>query len=117
MVRRSDANDNACLSDRQRADAVDNGDVVDAPTFPDLVADLGHGELGGWRIRLVFEMRHLPTAAMIADSPDEGRDGAGTRVSNQRLCESGIERLRLNAKPRVTTTTHGGYQRQLVAIV
>src|SRR5688500_9913204 len=92
-VRRGNADDDACLPDRERADAVDNGDVVDSPPVADLVADLRHGELGGWRIGLVFEMRNCSTAAMVAHGPDERRDGAGAGVSNQRLRESGIERV------------------------
>src|SRR5688500_765077 len=98
-VRRGDADDYACLPDRERADAVDYGDVVDTPPLADLVANLRHGELGGRRIRLVLEMGNRATAAVIAHRPDERRDGAGARVSNERLGESGIERFRLNAKP------------------
>src|SRR5215216_5200175 len=81
-VRRSDADDDARLPDRQRADTVDDGDVVDSPTFPNLVADLHHGQFGGRRIGLVFEMRHRPIAGMVSYGSDERGDGAGTRVSN-----------------------------------
>ena len=62
---------------------VDNGDVFfDAPV-PDLVAYCAKTELGGLRIRLLFDMCHCSIAAVIAHGPDERRDGAGTRVSNQ----------------------------------
>src|SRR5687767_489705 len=81
-VRRGNADDDTCLPDRERADTVDNGDMVDPPPFANLVADLRHGELGGRRIRFVFEMRHRATTPMVAHGPDERRDGAGSRVSN-----------------------------------
>ena len=62
----------------ERADAMNDGHVVDAPTFPNLVADLRHGQFGGRRIRFVFEMRHRSPAAVVAHGPDERRDGAGS---------------------------------------
>ena len=39
-VRRGNADDDARLPDRERADTVDYGDVVDAPSLADLVANL-----------------------------------------------------------------------------
>src|SRR5215207_10162776 len=116
-VRRGDADDDACLTDRERADTVDYGDVVDAPPLADLVTNLRHGELGGRGIRLVFEMGNRATAAVVANRPDERRNGAGAGVSNERFGQSGIERFRLNAIPRLTTTTHRRNQCQLIAIV
>src|SRR4051794_22591312 len=77
-VSRSDANDDAGLAHRERADSVDDGDVGDSPTVPDLIADLRHAKLGGRRIRFVFEMRHGSTTAVVSHGPDERRDGPGT---------------------------------------
>src|SRR5918993_3085910 len=82
-VRRGDADNDACLPHRERAYSMDYGDVVDAPTLADFVADLRHGELSGRRIRLIFEMGNRATTAVVAHRPDERRDGAGARVSHQ----------------------------------
>src|SRR5215213_4869680 len=101
-MRRGDADDNTRLPDRQRADAVDNGDLVNSPAFPNLVPDLRHGQLGGRGICLVFEMGDRLAAAVVAHGPDERRDRASARVRNQRLREPWIEGFVLNGEPRLT---------------
>ena len=116
-VRRCDANDDARLSNGQRADTVDDGDVVDSPTLPNLVTDLRHVKLGGGCICLIFEMRHRSIAGMVSHGPDERGDGPGARVSNQGLRGPGVERLRLNAEPSLAAATHRRNQGKLIAIM
>ena len=87
------ADDDARLPDRQRPDAMDDGDVLDAPALADLVADLRPSSLGGRRVCLIFEMRDGLATPVIAYGAGERRDGARARVSHERLGHPGIELL------------------------
>ena len=64
---------------------MDDGDVVNSPTRPNLVTNLRHVKLGGRCIGLIFEMSHRSIAGMVSHGPDERGDGPGARVSNQRF--------------------------------
>src|SRR5215204_84865 len=76
-VRRGDANDDARLTNGQRANTVDDRDMVGSPTLPNLVTDLRHVKLGSRCICLIFEMRHRSIARMVSHRPYERGDGPG----------------------------------------
>src|SRR3954468_24224130 len=70
-VCRGNADDDTSLPNREWPDAVNNGHAIDTPAFLDLIADLRHGQLGGRRIRFVFEMRDRLPAAVVTHGSDE----------------------------------------------